>query len=72
MSNLAEALQAEITRVRDEVLPQYIALRGMPRINVEPAIFIMRAELDAATKALAEGDAIACMRCYESLKETKA
>ncbi len=68
MSNLAEALQGEIKRVRDEVLAQFIQLRGMPGVVVEPQIAMMQAELDAATKALSEGDAVACLRLYESLK----
>lgn len=67
---LAEALPREMARVRDEVLPQYIALRGMPNVIVEPQIMMMRADLDAAAKALAEGDVVAMVRVYQSLKET--
>lgn len=67
---LAEALPREMTRVRDEVLPQFIALRGMPNVIVEPQIMMMRADLDAAARALAEGDVVEMLRVYQSLKET--
>lgn len=65
MDSLGEALPREMARVRDEVMPAYqsIGVEGMP------ALFMMRAELDAATKALAEGDVVAMLRAYESLKE---
>lgn len=66
---LGEALPREMARVRDEVLPQYIALRGMPNVIVEPQIAMMRAYLDAAAKALAEEDVVAMLRVYQSLKE---
>ena len=66
---LGDALPREMARVRDEVLPQYIALRGMPNVIVEPQIAMMRADLDAAAKALAEGDVVAMLRVYQSLKE---
>jgi hypothetical protein len=65
MSTLADALMAEITRVRDKVLPVYIEI-GASGIF---AATLMRAELDEATRALAEQDAIACIRLYKSLKE---
>jgi hypothetical protein len=58
-----------MARLRDEVLPQYIALRGMPNVIVEPQIMMMRASLDAAAKAMAEGDVVAMLRAYEDLKE---
>lgn len=67
---LGDALPREMARVRDKVLPQYLALRGMPNVIVEPQIAMMRADLDAAAKALAEGDVIAMLRVYQSLKDT--
>ena len=70
-TTLAEGLPREMARVRDKVLPQYIAMRGMPQINVEPAIFMMRAALDAAAKAMMDSDVVAMLRAYQSLKETK-
>lgn len=69
MSNkrtLGEALPAEMTRVRDDVLPAYLA--------IPTGIFaatMMRQSLDAAAKALAEGDVIAMMRCLEDLRGYK-
>lgn len=70
VNTLGDALPLEMARVRDEVLPMYLELRGMPGVMVEPAIAMMRADLDAAAKALAEGDVVAMLRAYQSLKET--
>lgn len=67
MKTLGEALPEEIPRVRDEVLPAYVALGG-------PGLFaatMMRADLDRASKAMIEGDTIAMLRVYESLKRYK-
>ena len=69
---LGDALPREMARVRDEVLPQFLGLRGMPNVVVEPQIAMIRAELDSAARALAEGDVIAMLRCYESLKGYEA
>mgnify|MGYP001618523360 FL=1 len=66
---LGDALPAEMARVRDEVLPSYLSLRGMPGVNAEFAIRGMQADLDAAAKAMAEGDTVAMLRVYQSLKE---
>lgn len=65
---LADALPREMARVRDEILPQYISLRGMPNVIVEPQIMMMRADLDEAARAMAHGDVVAMLRSYESLK----
>jgi hypothetical protein len=67
---LGEALPREMARVRDEILPMYLQLRGMPNVIVEPQIAMMRADLDAAAKAMAEGDVVEMLRVYQSLKET--
>jgi hypothetical protein len=67
---LAEGLPREMARVRDEVLPMYLSLRGMPNVMVEPAIAMMRADLDAAAKAMVSGDVVEMLRVYQSLKET--
>jgi len=69
---LAEALPREMARVRDEVMPQYLALRGMPGVNVEFALAMMRADLDRAANAMAAGDVVAMLEVYQSLKETEA
>ncbi len=65
MSSLAEALPQEMARVRDELMPQYMAIGPAGA----PALAMMRADLDRAAKALASGDVIAMLRVYESLKE---
>ena len=70
--SLAEALPREMARVRDEILPQFLALRGMPNVIVEPQIMIMRAELDEAARAMVTGDVVAMLRIYQSLKEYEA
>jgi hypothetical protein len=62
-NNLGEALPREMTRVRDEVLPEYLAIP----MGIFAAT-MMRQSLDAAQKALAEGDVVAMIRCYEDLK----
>jgi hypothetical protein len=69
---LADALLAEITRVRDIIMPNYILLeRGSDesdRRAVAPALAMMRAELDLAMRALAEHDATTCLQVYNSLQ----
>jgi hypothetical protein len=68
VETLADALPKEITRVRG-VQDQYKTLRGMPNVMVEPQIMMMEAEIQAAMKAMAEGDVVAMLRVYRSLKE---
>lgn len=70
VDTLGDALPREMARVRDVVMPQYLELRGVPGVNVEFALAMMRADLDAAAKALAEGDVVEMLRVYQSLKET--
>ncbi len=69
MNTLGTALPAEMARVRDELLPIY---DGLPGGAGKFAATMMRAELDIATKALAEGDLVAMIRVYKSLKGFKA
>lgn len=71
-NTLADALPREMARVRDQVLPQFLALRGMPNVIVEPQIIMIRAELDEAARAMAHGDVVAMLRAYESLKGYEA
>jgi hypothetical protein len=61
---LGEALPREMARVRDKVMPAYIEIGPPGRF----ALAMMRADLDEAARALAEGDVIAMIRVYESLK----
>lgn len=61
---LAEALPREMVRVRDEVMPAYIAI-GAPGAL---ALYMMRMELDIAAAAMMNGDVVTMLRAYESLK----
>ena len=63
MSSLGEELPREMTRVRG-LIPMYTEI-GPPGMF---AVTMMNAALDAAQKALAEGDVIAMLRVYEELK----
>jgi hypothetical protein len=62
-NTLGDALPREMARVRDEVLPEYDAIPA--------GIFaatMMRQSLDAAARAMVEGDTVAMIQCYEDLK----
>lgn len=61
---LGDALPREMARVRDEVMPAYqeIGVSGLF------ALRMMRADLDLAARAMAEGDTVTMLRVYESLK----
>ena len=61
--SLGTALPAEMARVRDDVLPAYLEIGNAGAF----AVAQMRQDLDKATKALAEGDVVAMMRCYQAL-----
>lgn len=67
MSSLGTELPKEMARVRDELMPMYLSIGPAGA----PALAMMRAELDRATRALAEGDIVTMIRSYESLKEFK-
>lgn len=62
--SLGTALPREMARVRDKVLPEYLAIGPAGML----AATMMRLDLDRATKALAEGDVVEMIRAYESLK----
>lgn len=62
--SLGTALPREMARVRDHVLPAYLEIGPAGSI----AAALMRRDLDAAAKALAEGDVVAMLRVYEALK----
>ena len=62
-NTLGDALPREMARVRDEVMPAYISIGPAGAF----ALAMMRAELDAAARALASGDVIEMMRSYKSL-----
>jgi len=60
---LAEALPAQMARVRDKVIPAY---ESVPMGHI--AASAARSDLDMAAKAMIEGDLPAMIRVYESLK----
>ncbi len=61
---LGEALPLEIARVRDTIMPAYLEIGAAGA----PALFLMRASLDRASKAMIEGDAVAMLHCLEDLR----
>jgi hypothetical protein len=63
-TTLGDALPREMARVRDQVMPAYVAI-GAPGTF---ALIAMRRDLDLAAKAMAEGDVVAMLRAYEELK----
>ena len=64
VDTLADALPREVARVRDEVLPAYLEIGPAGQF----AAAMMRRDLDAASKAMIEGDTVEMIRVYESLK----
>lgn len=63
-ATLADALIAELARVRDHVMASYLEI-GEPGGF---ALALMRQAMDAATRALAEQDAVACLHWLKELK----
>lgn len=61
---LGEALPREMARVRDEVMPAYLAIGPAGAF----ALTMMRAALDDAAKAMVDGDVVAMLGAYERLK----
>lgn len=51
------------------VRDQFIAMRGMDGILVEPQIIIMTAEINEAVAAQASGDVVRMLRAYEAIKD---
>lgn len=62
--SLGEALPKEMARVRDEVMPAYMSIGPAGAF----ALQAMRADLDRAAKALADGDVAEMARALASLK----
>jgi hypothetical protein len=65
MTNVADELQVQIKRVRDEILPA--VYDGLGEAG-KPAAMMMRADLDATTKAILDGDLAEMIARLESLK----
>lgn len=62
--SLGEALPREMARVRDEVMPAYLAIGPAGSY----ALAMMRADLDRAASAMARGDLTEMIEVYMSLK----
>ncbi len=62
--SLGTALPREMARVRDEVIPAYLECGPTGAF----AVTWMRLALDAAAKAMAEGDLPGMIAAYEDLK----
>ncbi len=63
-TSLPEAIVAEMARIRDHIMPVYVEIGPAGTF----ALAIMRAALDEAARALAEGDPIAQIRVLEDLR----
>lgn len=63
---LGEALPEEMTRVR-KLIELYLSIGPAGK----PATILMNQSLDNAQRALAEGDVVAMIACYEDLKGYK-
>jgi hypothetical protein len=64
VETLADALPREMARVRDDVIPAYMAIG----ISGQFALAMMRASLDRATRAIMLGDVVEMLQCLEDLK----
>lgn len=65
MTTLGEELPKQMARVRDEIMPAYQSIGPAGGI----ALAMMRADLDKAAKAMAEGDLPAMIVACKSLSE---
>lgn len=63
VDTLGEALPREMARVRDKVMPVYVAIGNAGAF----ALAMMRRDLDDAAKAMAAGDVVEMLRVYKSL-----
>lgn len=67
MSTLGEELPKEMARIRDVLMPQYQSIGPAAGF----ALVMMRASLDRAAIAMAEGDLAAMIVAYKELKDFK-
>jgi hypothetical protein len=68
MSTLGDELPKEMARVRDVLMPQYQSIGPAGGF----ALVMMRASLDRAAKAMAEGDLPAMIAAFKELKDYKS
>jgi hypothetical protein len=64
VDSLGDALPRVMARVRDVLMPTYIEIGPAGAF----ALTMIRADLDAVTRAMAEDDVVAMLRAYENLK----
>ena len=64
---LGDALPKVMAHVRDVVIPAYQSIGPAGAF----ALAFIRADLDAAARAMAEGDVVEMIRCYQKLTEIK-
>lgn len=67
LKTLAEALPAEMARVRDELIPLYQTIGPNGRF----AIVLMKNDLKRAQEAIDAGDTVEMIRCLAALQEYK-
>lgn len=67
MESVGEALPKEMARIRDVVIPAYETCGPASAI----AIAFMKQDLDAAARAMAEGDTIAMLQALVTLRDVK-
>ena len=67
MTSVGEEMPKAIKRAQ-QVRDQFIELRGLPNVMVEPQIMMITAEIDAAVDALVSGDAVAIIRAYAAIR----
>lgn len=67
--NLAEAILKQLKRVREDVLPQYLELRGKPGVNVEFAIATINQTASKAERAAISGDTIEMIKVLKELED---
>lgn len=65
--SLGSDLPKEMARVRDKVIPAYLKIGPAGAF----AVAWMREALDDAARAMAEGDVVAMLAAYRTLKEAK-
>lgn len=66
MTTVGDDIQVQIKR-NQELVQQYIAIGPTGKFGV----MMIQRDIDAAVKALAEGDCVAIVRTYEALKNNK-
>lgn len=65
MNTLGDELPKQMARVRDELIPAYLECGPGGAF----AVAMMRADLDAAAKAMAEGDVVEMLRVCVKLRD---